>query len=246
MDRKAYEYLVTLNHNFEEIVDVLKKLAIYPELNNDVFLIQQAYLQEHLANANADVLHTLAGLEEKAGGLFYKERRAFEKRARDPDDCYLDVLHREEERRQQGLPSLIGIQRGMRRATREEALQEILEGREPMQSTNEQNVESDDGDGDRENEGKRVDQGGRAGMSKKTDSELYRDKVVERVEILRIAMLLPKLDLYQQIGPVASREWTNFVQASGAEAWKHISHYAFYRITQVLETDYNQLMRFES
>lgn len=39
----------------------------------------------------------------------HRERRAYEKRRRDPDDCYLEVMAREEERREQGLPPRIGI-----------------------------------------------------------------------------------------------------------------------------------------
>jgi hypothetical protein len=42
-------------------------------------------------------------------GRFWKQRRAFEKKWRDPDDVYIEVEHREEERKKQGLPPRIGI-----------------------------------------------------------------------------------------------------------------------------------------
>ena len=42
-------------------------------------------------------------------GRFWKQKRAYEKKWRDPDDVYLDVEQREEERKKQGLPPRIGI-----------------------------------------------------------------------------------------------------------------------------------------
>ena len=38
-----------------------------------------------------------------------RQRRAHEKQREDPDDVYINVLHREEERKKQGLPPRIGI-----------------------------------------------------------------------------------------------------------------------------------------
>jgi len=56
-----------------------------------------------------------------------RERVAYEKKIRDPDDCYFDVRNREEELRAQGLPSQFGILRGMRRMTTEDILSNSLE-----------------------------------------------------------------------------------------------------------------------
>ena len=42
-------------------------------------------------------------------GRLWKQKRAYEKRWRDPDDVYIDVEQREEERKKQGLPPRIGI-----------------------------------------------------------------------------------------------------------------------------------------
>jgi hypothetical protein len=56
-----------------------------------------------------------------------RERVAYEKKIRDPDDCYLDVMLREEELRKQGQPSRFGLLLGMRRVTREEILSATFE-----------------------------------------------------------------------------------------------------------------------
>lgn len=57
------------------------------------------------------------------------QRRAYEKKVRDPDDCNFDVIRREEERRKLGLPPMIGVVRGMRRATSQELLSDIFASR---------------------------------------------------------------------------------------------------------------------
>ena len=135
MDRKAYEHLAELNRNVEDALTVLQKLAEYPELKDEDFVVRKAYLREHLANANLTVLNALENSEQVRMLSANRERRAYEKKLRDPDDCYLEVTAREEERREQGLPSRIGILHGMSGAAHEEILGIPLE----------ENDEQDDG-----------------------------------------------------------------------------------------------------
>jgi len=130
MDRNAFKHLAAWNQSMGEALDVLSKLAEHNELSNEDFTIKQAYFKEQFASVNISVLHVLEKAEQKILFSSFKERRAFEKKTRDPDDCYFDVLRREEERRDLGLPPLIGVLRGMRRATSQEILSEILDGRE--------------------------------------------------------------------------------------------------------------------
>ena len=58
---------------------------------------------------NADFTERLADGERFDEGRFWKQRRDFEKKWRDPDDVYIDVQRREEERKKQGLPPRVGI-----------------------------------------------------------------------------------------------------------------------------------------
>lgn len=58
---------------------------------------------------NADFAEKLADSERFDEGRFCKERREFEKKWRDPDDVYLEVGRREEERKKQGLPPRLGV-----------------------------------------------------------------------------------------------------------------------------------------
>jgi hypothetical protein len=55
----------------------------------------------------ADFTEQLADSERFDEGHFWKQRRAFEKKWRDPDDVYIDVERREEERKKLGLPSRV-------------------------------------------------------------------------------------------------------------------------------------------
>ena len=122
MDRNALGYLTELNRNVEGAVALLEKLAEYPELNNEDFIIFQSYFREYLADTNLVVLDALGESEHKTMLTANRERVAFEKKIRDPDDCYFDVRNREEELRAQGKPSKIGVLRGMRRLAAEEIL----------------------------------------------------------------------------------------------------------------------------
>jgi hypothetical protein len=61
-------------------------------------------IEEVRCGMNADFTEQLADGERFDEGQFWKQRRAFEKKWRDPDDVYIDVERREEERKELGLP----------------------------------------------------------------------------------------------------------------------------------------------
>jgi len=68
-----------------------------------------AEIEEVRADVNADIAEHLADSERFDEGRFWKQRRDFEKKWRDPDDVYIDVERREEERKKQGLPPRVGV-----------------------------------------------------------------------------------------------------------------------------------------
>src|ERR1700722_13091118 len=127
MDRNALGYLTDLNRNVEGALTLLEKLAEYPELNNEDFNIYQSYFREYLADTNMMVFDALEESEQETMLKANRERVAWEKKIRDPDDCYFDVRNREEELRAQGLPSQFGILRGMRRVTTQDILSNSCE-----------------------------------------------------------------------------------------------------------------------
>jgi hypothetical protein len=96
MDHRVFEHLVSLNNNVDAAIDTLQELAEYPELQTEDFTIRQAYFREYLAYVNMCVLDAMEVSEQKVNGAAFKERREYEKKTHDPDDCYLEVKRREE------------------------------------------------------------------------------------------------------------------------------------------------------
>ena len=115
MDGNVFEYLMCLNRKVEGAIELLRRLARYPGLNTESFLIYQTYFREYLADANLRVIYAIEESEEEVMQQLGWTREAYEKKLRDPDDCYIDVVRREEELRAQGRPSQLGILFGMRK-----------------------------------------------------------------------------------------------------------------------------------
>ena len=116
MDGNVFEYLMCLNQKVESAIELLQRLARYPALNTESFIIYQTYFREYLADANLRVIYAVEESEEEVMRQLGWTRTAYEKKLHDPDDCYIDVVRREEELRLQGRPSQLGILFGMRKA----------------------------------------------------------------------------------------------------------------------------------
>jgi hypothetical protein len=138
MDRTALEDLIELNRNVQGALTLMEKLSQYPELNHEDFVIYQSYFQEYLADTNMLVLEALQDFEQRTMLRANRERLAFEKKIRDPDDCYFDVRNREAELRAQGKPSRIGVLRGMRRISTEDILSGPLDDDDDESGPNEE------------------------------------------------------------------------------------------------------------
>jgi hypothetical protein len=116
IDGNVFEYLMGLNQKVEGALELLRRLARYPALNTEGFLIYQAYFREYLADLNLRVIYAIEESEEEVMRQLGWTRAAYEKKLHDPDDCYIDVVRREEELRLQGRPSQLGILFGMRKS----------------------------------------------------------------------------------------------------------------------------------
>ena len=116
LDGNVFECLMCLNQKVEGAIELLRRLARYPALNKESFIIFQTYFREYLADANLRVICAIEESEEEVMREIGWTRAAYEKKLHDPDDCYIDVVRREEELRLQGRPSQLGILFGMRKA----------------------------------------------------------------------------------------------------------------------------------
>jgi hypothetical protein len=104
-----YEGLFLLNQGFDHVVALLRGMEKFSIADKESLQSALAEIEEVRASMNADFTEQLGNRERFDEGRFWKQRRAIEKRWRDPDDVYLDVEHREEERKKQGLPPRIGV-----------------------------------------------------------------------------------------------------------------------------------------
>jgi hypothetical protein len=148
MDRNALTYLGELNRSMDGVFTMLDKLNENPELQRDSFLVIKSTLREQLANINTSAMDVLEKSEQKELFVAYTRRMAYEKELRDPDDCYLMVLKREEELQRQGQPSRIGILLGMQPVTREEILSGSFaaEAEDPEGDQDEKTEDEEDSD----------------------------------------------------------------------------------------------------
>jgi N12 class adenine-specific DNA methylase len=133
-------------------------------------------------------------------------------------------MQREKERREQGLPSLIGIQYGMRGARIDEPLPKINAetGIDDLESRKEPAKDADDAETDRESEKR---------------GELRRQKIIARVEALRSKQRMTKQEFHSRIGVSEARSWRAFVNSAASEAWKHVTPQMFEKIAHLFGID---------
>ena len=106
---RIYESLFLLNQGIDHVVAILRGMEKFSFANKESLYSAQAEIEEVRASLNADFTEQLADRERHDEGRRWKQRRAFEKKWGDPDDVYIDVAHREQERKKQGLPPRVGI-----------------------------------------------------------------------------------------------------------------------------------------
>jgi hypothetical protein len=106
---RIYESLFLLNQGFDHVVAILRGMEKFSIADTESMQSALAEIQEVRSAVNADFVEQLADTERFDEGRFWKQRRALERKWRDPDDVYIDVARREEERKKQGLPPRVGV-----------------------------------------------------------------------------------------------------------------------------------------
>jgi hypothetical protein len=104
---RIYESLFLLNEGMDHLIALLREMEKLPFADKDSMQCAIVEIEEVRCDMNADFTEHLADSERFDEGHFWKQRRVFEKRWRDPDDVYIDVERREEERKKLGLPSRV-------------------------------------------------------------------------------------------------------------------------------------------
>jgi hypothetical protein len=106
---RIYESLFLLNQGVDHVVALLRGMEKFPFADKESLQSAIVEIEEVRCDMNADFTEHLADSERFDEGRFWKQRREFERKWRDPDDVYIDVERREEERKKQGLPPRVGV-----------------------------------------------------------------------------------------------------------------------------------------
>jgi hypothetical protein len=106
---RVYESLFLLNEGMNRLIALLLEMEKLPLADKESVRCAVVEIEEVRCGMNAEFTEKLADSERFDEGRFWKRRREFEKKWRDPDDVYIEVGRREEERKKQGLPPRLGV-----------------------------------------------------------------------------------------------------------------------------------------
>ena len=106
---RVYESLFRLNEDVDNLITLLREMEKLPFADKKSVQCAVVEIEGVRCDMNADFTEKLADGERFDAGRFWKRRREFERKWRDPDDVYGDVEQREQERKQQGLPPRLGV-----------------------------------------------------------------------------------------------------------------------------------------
>ncbi|HVO64559.1 MAG TPA: hypothetical protein VMT53_26800 [Terriglobales bacterium] len=106
---RIYESLFLFNQGVDHLVALVRNMEKFSFADQEELQSFEAEIEEVRCDMNADFAEHLVDSERFDEARFSKQRHDYEKQWRDPDDVYLNVERREEERKKQGLPPRVGI-----------------------------------------------------------------------------------------------------------------------------------------
>ena len=106
---RIYESLFQFNQSIDHVIGLLRKMGSFRFADREELRSFIVEIEAVRCDLNADFVEHLVDSERFDEGRFAKERHDYEKQWRDPDDVYIEVERREEERKKQGLPPRLGI-----------------------------------------------------------------------------------------------------------------------------------------
>jgi hypothetical protein len=101
---RIYESLFLFKQGVDHLIALLHGMEKLPLAEKEELQCAIVDIEEVRCDMNADFTEQLADSERFDEGQFWKQRRAFEKKWKDPDDVYIDVERREEECKKLGSP----------------------------------------------------------------------------------------------------------------------------------------------
>jgi hypothetical protein len=106
---RIYETLFLLNEGMDHVITLLREMEKFAFADRESIKCALVEVEQVRCGINADFTEHLVDSERFDEGRFWRQLRKFEKKWRDPDDIYIDVGRRAEERKKHGLPPRIGV-----------------------------------------------------------------------------------------------------------------------------------------
>jgi hypothetical protein len=106
---RIYERLFLLNEGMDHVITLLREMEKFSFADMESIKCSVVEVEQVRCGINAEFAEHLVDSERFDEGRFWRQRLEFEKKWRDPDDVYIDVGRREEERKKHGLPSRVGV-----------------------------------------------------------------------------------------------------------------------------------------
>jgi hypothetical protein len=103
MTNTAYEILAMLERHLEESVTLLKQLTTCPGQRSDILIPLSNELRYVRAQIGYEVTEQASDFEMGRAKHWGRIHRRFEEWLKDPDDIYLQVEEREQQRKKRGL-----------------------------------------------------------------------------------------------------------------------------------------------
>ena len=109
MTNTAYEIVAMLERHFEESVSLLKQLTTCPGQRLDILIPLSNELRYMRAQIGHEITEQASDFEMERADDLSRIHRRFAEWLKDPNDIYLHVEEREEQRKKKGLAPLVII-----------------------------------------------------------------------------------------------------------------------------------------
>lgn len=104
MKLHLFRELLALNEEFDHVIRALERMEKVPTYRSEMIRWARAHVESAQVEANRQFFDEFDAIVENDALAAYKFLSEHRKRITDPDDIYLEIRHREEERKAKGLP----------------------------------------------------------------------------------------------------------------------------------------------
>jgi hypothetical protein len=104
MKLHLFQELMDLNQAFEQVLRGLEGMEKVALFHSEELRYARAEVESARVQANREFFDQFDEIVEKGALWAYKFRRAYDQKAKDPFDLYLEIEQREEARKKRGLP----------------------------------------------------------------------------------------------------------------------------------------------